>query len=71
MLIHDGQKYMLLDKIGDKLSWRCNSARKYGCRSTANTVGNDFILIKEHNHPRETFPIEVVKMKIENDKKES
>lgn len=68
MLIHDGHKYTLLDKAGGKQNWRCNNAKKYGCRSAASTNGNDFILIKGHNHPRENFPVQVVKMKQDNSK---
>lgn len=63
ILIHDGHKYVISVKNLDKTTWRCNSASKYGCRSTATTTGNDFNMIKDHNHPRENFPVQVVKMK--------
>lgn len=63
ILIHDGHKYVVNVKMRDKTTWRCNSATKYGCRCSASTSGNEFKMIKDHNHPRENFPVQVVKMK--------
>lgn len=63
ILIHDGHKYVINVKNLNKTTWRCNSAGKYGCRSSATTIGNDFNMIKDHNHPRENFPVQVVKVK--------
>lgn len=64
MLLFGGHKYVLIttDRSGIK-TWRCNSATKFGCRAGAKTVGNAFEPIKNHNHPRENFPVKVVKMK--------
>lgn len=64
MLLYGGHKYVLVstDQKGYKM-WRCNSQMKYGCRAGAKTLGNSFEAIKNHNHPRESFPVKVLKMK--------
>lgn len=64
MLLHAGHKYVLLKdfKNGTK-TWRCNGGTKYGCKAVAKTVGNAYFLSRKHNHPRETFPVQIVKVK--------
>lgn len=66
ILLHEGQKYVVSSTSGDKTVWRCNNASKYGCRGVAILQGtDDFKITKDHNHPRENFPVQVVKMKTE------
>lgn len=64
MLLHAGHKYVIVKdfKNGQK-TWRCNGVTKYGCKALAKTYGNVYYLVKEHNHPRENFPVQVVKVK--------
>ena len=66
MLLHDGHKYVISYREPKRTVWRCNCSQKYGCKAEASTIGNNFELIKVHNHPRENFPIQVVKMKNAN-----
>lgn len=66
MLLHDGHKYVISYREPKRIVWRCNSSQKYGCKAGAATVDNDFSLLREHNHPRENFPIQVVKLKNAN-----
>lgn len=63
MLLLDGHKYVISYREPKRIIWRCNNAQKYGCKAGAATVGNSFTLLKKHNHPRENFPIQVVKLK--------
>lgn len=64
MLLHAGHKYVIVKdyKNGTK-TWRCNGLIKYQCKAVARTLGGLCFLSKEHNHPRETFPVQVVKVK--------
>lgn len=62
MLIHGGHKYVMAYNQDDKIVWRCNSSNKFGCKSAATTTGENFHLLRKHNHPRESFPIKVVKV---------
>lgn len=64
MLLNRGHKYVLIntDRRGVK-RWRCNSAIKFGCRAEAKTIGLTFEAFHTHNHPRETFPVKVIKVK--------
>lgn len=62
MLIHGGHKYVLAYSENDKIIWRCNSSNKFGCKAGATTTGENFQLLRKHNHPRESFPIKVVKV---------
>ncbi|KAG5672370.1 hypothetical protein PVAND_002502 [Polypedilum vanderplanki] len=52
MLIYGGHKYVLVYKQGEKNVWRCNSMSKFGCKAGATTIGEDFKLLRKHNHPR-------------------
>lgn len=62
MLIHGGHKYVLAYTENDKIIWRCNSSNKFGCKAGATTTGDFCQLLRKHNHPRENFPIKVVKV---------
>lgn len=66
MLLRDGHKYVISYREPKRIVWRCNSAQKYGCKAGATTVENTFTLLRQHNHPRENFPIHVVKLKNQN-----
>lgn len=59
MLIHGGHKYVLAYSENDKIIWRCN---KNTCKAGATTTGENFQLLRKHNHARENFPIKVVKV---------
>jgi hypothetical protein len=63
MLLHDGHKYVISFREPKRIFWRCNNSQKYGCKAAASTNGNDFALLRSHNHPRENFPVQVVKLK--------
>jgi hypothetical protein len=63
MLLHDGHKYVISFREPKRIFWRCNNSQKYGCKAAASTNGNDFVLLRSHNHPRENFPVQVVKLK--------
>lgn len=64
MLLYGGHKYVLshVNRKGEKI-WRCNSASKFRCSAGAKTFENTYEPIRTHNHPRESFPIKVLKMK--------
>lgn len=66
ILLYDGHKYVVSYREPKKTVWRCNSAAKFGCKAGATTLGHEIVLMREHNHPRITFPIHVVKLKNEN-----
>lgn len=63
MLLYDGHKYVVSYREPKRVVWRCNSAQKYGCKAGAATVDNKFQSLRAHNHPREKFPVQVVKLK--------
>lgn len=62
MLLYGGHKYVLVFTENEKNIWRCNSSSKFGCKAGATTTGEDFKLLRKHNHPRENFQVKVVKM---------
>ena len=66
MLLHNGHKYVIAFREAKRTTWRCNNSQKYGCRAVASTIDNNFTLLREHNHPRESFPVQVVKLKNSN-----
>jgi hypothetical protein len=63
MLLNGGHKYVLVLSRNGIKTWRCNGAKKYGCKAGATTIGNNFSSSRSHNHPRLDFPVKVLKMK--------
>lgn len=66
MLLHDGHKYVISYREPKRTAWRCNASQRYGCKAGAATVDGNFQLLRNHNHPRENFPVQVVKLKNQN-----